>query len=68
MLTSSFSAVVVHGHHSKQDRSAAQAYRYEPALDWDIICLPTTVRGSCLYQNLVIDVWSRNVEAWDVAE
>jgi putative transposase len=35
---------------------------------WDISFLPTTVRGVWLYLYLVIDVWSRKVVAWDVAE
>jgi putative transposase len=35
---------------------------------WDITYLPTTVRCVCLYLYLVIDVWSRKVVAWDVAE
>jgi transposase InsO family protein len=35
---------------------------------WDISYLPTTVRGIWLYLYLVIDVWSRKVVAWDVAE
>ena len=35
---------------------------------WDITYLPTTVRGMWLYLRLVIDVWSRKVVAWDVAE
>ena len=35
---------------------------------WDITYLPTTVRGVVLYLYLVIDVWSRNVGAWDVTE
>jgi putative transposase len=35
---------------------------------WDITYLPTTVRGTWLYLYLVIDVWSRKVVAWDVAE
>ena len=30
--------------------------------------LPTTVRGVWLYLYLVVDVWSRKVVAWDVAE
>ncbi len=30
--------------------------------------MPTTVRGIWLYLYLVIDVWSRKVVAWDVAE
>jgi transposase InsO family protein len=35
---------------------------------WDISSLPTTVRGVWLYLYLVVDVWSRKVVAWDVAE
>jgi transposase InsO family protein len=35
---------------------------------WDITYLPTSVRGVWLYLYLVVDVWSRKVVAWDVAE
>jgi transposase InsO family protein len=35
---------------------------------WDITYLPTSVRGVWLYLYLVIDVWSRKVVAWEVAE
>jgi hypothetical protein len=35
---------------------------------WDISFLPTTVKGVWLYLYLVVDVWSRKVVAWDVAE
>jgi transposase InsO family protein len=35
---------------------------------WDITYLPTSVRGVWLYLYLVIDVWSRKVVAWDLAE
>lgn len=35
---------------------------------WDISFLPTTVQGVWLYLYLVVDVWSRKVVAWDVAE
>ena len=35
---------------------------------WDISFLQTTVRGVWLYLYLVVDVWSRKVVAWDVAE
>ena len=35
---------------------------------WDITFLPTTVKGVWLYLYLVVDVWSRKVVAWDVAE
>jgi putative transposase len=35
---------------------------------WDITYLPTSVRGVWLYLYLVVDVWSRKVVAWDVAD
>ena len=35
---------------------------------WYITYLPTSVRGVWLYLYLVIDVWSRKVVAWDIAE
>ena len=35
---------------------------------WDITYLPTSVRGVWLYLYLVIDVWSRKVVAWEVAD
>ena len=35
---------------------------------WDITYLPTTVRGIWLCLGLVIELWSRKVVAWDVAE
>ena len=35
---------------------------------WDITYLATNVRGVWLYLYLVIDVWSRKIVAWDVAE
>lgn len=35
---------------------------------WDITDLPTSMRGVWIHLYLVIDVWSRKVVAWDVAE
>jgi len=35
---------------------------------WDITWLPTVVRGRFLYLYLVMDVWSRRVVGWTVAE
>lgn len=35
---------------------------------WDITWLPTTVRGLYLYLYLVMDVWSRRVVGWQIAE
>ncbi len=34
----------------------------------DITSLPTSIKGIWLYLYLVINVWSRKVVAWDVAE
>lgn len=35
---------------------------------WDITWLPTTVRGSYLYLYLIMDVWSRRIVGWHIAE
>jgi putative transposase len=35
---------------------------------WNVTYLPTSVRGLWLYLYLLIDVWSRKVVAWDVAD
>ncbi len=35
---------------------------------WDITFLPTSIHGVWLYFYLVVDVWSRKVVAWDVAD
>ena len=35
---------------------------------WDITWLPTAVRGRFLYLYLVMDVWSRRIVGWTVAE
>ena len=71
---------VLHAHGQAHRRGRArppQELRAVPRLraaganqvwSWDITYLPTTVRGIWLYLYLVIDVWSRKVVAWDVAE
>jgi putative transposase len=71
---------VLHDHGQAHRRGRArppQATRPVPRLEargpnqiwsWDITYLPTSVRGVWLYLYLVIDVWSRKVVAWDVAE
>jgi transposase InsO family protein len=71
---------VLHAHGQAHRRGRArppQVSRAVPRLkaagpnqvwSWDITYLPTTVRGIWLYLYLVIDVWSRKVVAWDVAE
>ena len=35
---------------------------------WDITWLPTTVRGVYLHLYLVMDVWSRKIVGWQIAE
>jgi len=71
---------VLHAHRQAHRRGRArppQEPRAVPRLraagpnqvwSWDITYLPTTVRGVWLYLYLVLDVWSRKVVAWDVAE
>ena len=71
---------VLHAHSQAHRRGRArppQQPRPEPRLrapgpnqvwSWDITDLPTTVRGIWLFLYLVIDVWSRKVVTWDVAE
>jgi transposase len=71
---------VLHAHSQVHRRGGArppQQPRPVPRLEargpnevwsWDITFLPTSVRGVWLYLYLVIDVWSRKVVAWDVAD
>ena len=35
---------------------------------WDITWLPTTVRGAYLYLYLIMDVWSRRIVGWRIAD
>ena len=35
---------------------------------WDITWQPTTVRGAYLYLYLILDVWSRRIVGWHIAE
>ena len=35
---------------------------------WDITWLPTTIRGNYLYLYLILDVWSRRIVGWHIAE
>jgi transposase InsO family protein len=56
------------GHHRSRARLRLRADGPNQVWSWDITYLPTTVRSVWLYLYLVIDVWSRKVVAWDVAE
>jgi putative transposase len=45
-----------------------QVTRPNQVWSWDITWLPTTVRGVYLYLYLVMDVWSRRIVGWRVAD
>jgi len=45
-----------------------RATRPNQVWSWDITWLPTTVRGSYLYLYLIMDVWSRRIVGWRIAE
>jgi putative transposase len=45
-----------------------RATRPDQVWSWDITWLPTTVRGVYLYLYLVMDVWSRRIVGWRVAD
>ena len=45
-----------------------RATRPNQVWSWDITWLPTTVRGLYLYLYLIMDVWSRRIVGWHIAE
>ena len=45
-----------------------QATRANQVWSWDITWLPTTVRGAYLYPYLIMDVWSRRIVGWRIAD
>lgn len=45
-----------------------RAVRSNQVWSWDITWLPTTVRGVYLHLYLVMDVWSRRIVGWCIAE
>jgi transposase InsO family protein len=45
-----------------------RATRPNQVWSWDITWLPTTVRGIYLHLYLVMDVWSRRIVAWRIAD
>ena len=49
-------------------RTVHRATRPNQVWSWDITWLPTTVRGAYLYLYLVVDVWSRRIVGWRVAD
>jgi transposase InsO family protein len=56
--------------HTHVTRAAAvhQAMGPNQVWSWDITWLPTTVRGAYLYLYLIMDVWSRRIVGWQIAE
>ena len=48
--------------------SLHRATRPNQVWSWDITWLPTTVRGIYLHLYLVMDVWSRRIVGWRIAE
>lgn len=49
-------------------RTVHHATRPNRVWSWDITWLPTTVRGVYLYLYLIMDVWSRRIVGWRVAD
>lgn len=54
--------------HVTRATTVHQATRANQVWSWDITWLPTTVRGVYLYLYLVMDVWSRRIVGWRVAD
>jgi putative transposase len=59
---------VVERTHVTRASRVHRATRSNQVWSWDITYLPTTVRGCYLYLYLVMDVWSRRIVGWSVAE
>ena len=54
--------------HVARASTVHQATRPNQVWSWDITWLPTTVRGLYLYLYLIMDVWSRRIVGWRIAE
>src|SRR5215471_20061067 len=54
--------------HVARASTVHQAIRPNQVWSWDITWLPTTVRGAYLYLYLILDVWSRRIVGWRIAE
>lgn len=54
--------------HVARASTVHQATRPNQVWSWDITWLPTTLRGSYLYLYLIMDVWSRRIVGWRIAE
>lgn len=54
--------------HVTRARTVHHAMQRNQVWSWDITWLPTTVRGWFLHLYLVIDIWSRRIMGWQVAD
>jgi transposase InsO family protein len=54
--------------HVARASTVHQATRPNQVWSWDISWLPTTVRGTYLYLYLIMDVWSRCIVGWRIAQ
>ena len=54
--------------HVTRARSVHHANQPNQVWSWDITRLPTTVRGWFLHLYLVLDIWSRRIMGWRVAD
>lgn len=56
------------GTHVTRASTVHRATQANQVWSWDITWLPTTVRGQYLHLYLVMDVWSRRIVGWRLAE
>jgi len=54
--------------HVTRSTTVHRATRPNQVWSWDITWLPTVVRGRFLHLYLVMDVWSRRIVGWTIAE
>jgi putative transposase len=54
--------------HVTRSSTVHRAHRSNQVWSWDITWLPTTVRGVYLHLYLVMDVWSRRIVGWRIAD
>ena len=59
---------IVERTHVTRANRVHQATAPNQVWSWDITYLPTTVRGRYFYLYLVMDVWSRRIVGWTVAD
>ena len=54
--------------HVTRAATVHRATRPNQVWNWDITWLPTSVRGLYLHLCLVMDIWSRRIVGWRIAE